>query len=161
MSYQKFHAILNNFDYAMLLTKNPGGKLHGRPMTIAEVQEGGDLLFATDVKSAKVEELTQDPQVAVTLQNDQQFLAISGQGLLINDKKMIREYFQPGWKAWFAEGADDPNIRLLKIAAERAEYWDYSAMQGLSFVFEAGKALLENEPVDLKEKVDHARLELS
>ncbi|MDX1570746.1 MAG: pyridoxamine 5'-phosphate oxidase family protein [Xanthomonadales bacterium] len=129
-------------------------------MTISDVQSGGDLVFATDVKSAKVEELTHDPQVAVTMQNDHQFLAISGQGMLINDKEKIQQHFQPGWRAWFAEGRDDPNIRLLKIAAERAEYWDYSEMQGLSFLFEAGKALIENDPVDLAKQVDHGRLRL-
>jgi general stress protein 26 len=30
-------------------------------------------------------------------------------------------------KAWFPGGPDDPNLQLLQVEVERAEYWDVKA----------------------------------
>ena len=31
---------------------------------------------------------------------------------------------EPALKAWFPKGVDEPDIALLKINADQAEYWD-------------------------------------
>ncbi len=36
----------------------------------------------------------------------------------------MEELWNPILKAWFPEGLDDPNICLLKVNVEQAEYWD-------------------------------------
>ncbi len=36
----------------------------------------------------------------------------------------MEELWNPILKAWFPKGLDDPNITLLKVSVESAEYWD-------------------------------------
>jgi general stress protein 26 len=36
----------------------------------------------------------------------------------------MEELWNPILKAWFPKGLDDPNIILLKVSVEAAEYWD-------------------------------------
>ncbi len=42
----------------------------------------------------------------------------------MRDRKKIEELWKPEFKMWFPEGKDDPEIALLKVSLEKAEYWD-------------------------------------
>ena len=44
---------------------------------------------------------------------------------------MIHEAWKPTFKIWFPEGADDPNIVLLHVKGEDAEYWDSAGVTAL------------------------------
>ena len=48
----------------------------------------------------------------------------SGTGTLVRDKKMAEELWNPMYKAWFPKGLDDPQLALLRVDVEEAEYWD-------------------------------------
>jgi general stress protein 26 len=56
----------------------------------------------------------------------QQYASLSGQAEVVRDRAKIDELWKPELKAWFPEGTDTPDIALLKVTAERAEYWDGS-----------------------------------
>src|SRR5215208_5457450 len=51
-------------------------------------------------------------------------MSISGKAQLVRDRKKIEELWKPEFKMWFPEGKDDPEIALLRISLEKAEYWD-------------------------------------
>ncbi len=34
------------------------------------------------------------------------------------------EDIRPVYKAWFPKGLEDPDLTLMKVTAEKAEYWD-------------------------------------
>jgi general stress protein 26 len=36
----------------------------------------------------------------------------------------MEELWSPLHRAWFPKGLDDPNIALLQVEVDRAEYWD-------------------------------------
>lgn len=42
----------------------------------------------------------------------------------MRDKSKIEELWLPELKAWFPKGVDTPDIALLKIKGQKAEYWD-------------------------------------
>jgi general stress protein 26 len=72
---------------------------------------------------------------------DNLFVSVAGTGQLVRDSNKIHEMWKPYYKAWFPKGADDPDLALLKINVEEAEYWDapsgkmavlYSIAKGLA-----------------------------
>src|SRR6056297_1218206 len=71
---KKLIDLVQDFDTAMLTTKNPEGRLDSRPMAIAECTDAGKLWFVTDARSGKVAEIQQDHEVAVTMQSRNQFV---------------------------------------------------------------------------------------
>ena len=75
---KKLIDILKDFDSAMLVTQRAEGTLRGRPMQIAELQEDGSIYFITALDSPKVDELTQKPEVAVTMQGKMKWASVSG-----------------------------------------------------------------------------------
>jgi general stress protein 26 len=66
---------------------------------------------------------------------------------IVTDRTKIEELWNPIHKAWFPKGVDDPNLVLLKISVEQAEYWDSPSstiVQVAGFV----KALVTGESAD-------------
>lgn len=156
---QEFHQVLTKFDTAMLVTRSKDQLPRARPMAIAAAQEDGDVWFATSVESPKVDEILGDDRVAVTFQSKQQFLSISGHAELVKDRAKIHELWREQWKVWFPNGKDDPEIVLIHLRAEEAEYWDQHGTKGMRYLFEAGKALLGGHKPGTRSD-QHAKLNL-
>ncbi|MBW4539196.1 MAG: pyridoxamine 5'-phosphate oxidase family protein [Myxacorys chilensis ATA2-1-KO14] len=127
---KKLRDLVKDIEYCMLTTVNPDGSLHSRPMaTNREIEENGDLWFFTYASSYKVDEVNQNHHVNVSFAapDKQTYVAMSGQAELIQDKQKIEELWVPDLKAWFPNGVNEPDIALLKVSVEKAEYWDSPA----------------------------------
>lgn len=152
--------ILEEFDTGMLVTRAANGDLRSRPMHLARADEDGTLYFPTDAESAKADEIHLEPEVNVAFQGEKQYLSLSGKASLHDDRKLIDELYSPAWKVWFPEGKDDPDLRILKVAARRGEYWDVTGTGRVRYLWEAGKALVQGEEMESAGPETHAKVEL-
>lgn len=111
---------------AMLTTVALDGSLHSRPMATQEQDFDGDLWFFTDKHSVKVDELEANNRVNVAFvsPDDNRYVSITGKAKLVLDQAKIDELYSPAIKAWFPDGKDDPNISLIHVDPDVAEYWD-------------------------------------
>ena len=118
--------LVKDLDIAMLSTRGTDGKFHSRPMAVSDAEFGGTLYFLTDVRSGKVHDLETDPETIVTFSDHkaQTYVAMRGRGSLTTDKTAIRDHWTDKAKAWFPGGVEDPDIALIAVAVEDAEYWD-------------------------------------
>ena len=150
---RKLREIVKAVDICMLTTLDEGGWLHSRPMSNnREVEFDGDLWFFTYGSSHKVDEVGRVPSVNASFADvdGQRYVSVSGLAEVVRDRAKIEELWRPHLKAWFPEGVDTPDIALLKLTAERAEYWDGSQ----SFVAHAVSlvsSLVTGEPAQLGE----------
>ena len=103
-------------------------------------------------------EIAELPKVNVSFADTdkQRYVSVSGTAQLVRDRAKIDELWRPEFKIWFPEGKDDPEVALLRISLEKAEYWDSPSSTigyALSFVSSlvTGKQpdLGENKKVDL------------
>ena len=146
---QKFQDLLTGFSHGMLITKTPAGELHARPMALAEIAGNGDLWFATARDSCKVDEIRADEHVCVTFQDGSHYVTVTGAAETVHDRAKIDQLWREAWKVWYPQGKDDPNLVLLKVKADTGEYWDNSSLEGLKYLFRAGKALVTGERVSI------------
>lgn len=154
----KLREIIKAVDICMLTTVDEEGGLHSRPMSNnRDVEFDGDLWFFTYGSSHKADEVGRVPQANASFADidGQLYASVSGRAEVVRDRAKIEELWKPQLKAWFPEGVDTPDIALLKVTAERAEYWDGSqslVAHAVGFV----TALLKGEPADLgeNEKLD-------
>ncbi len=156
----KLRDLVKDINYCMLTTLDSDGSLHSRPMaTNGEIEEDGDIWFFTQATSHKVEEIQHDQRVNVSFSapDKQTYVAMSGKAELVRDRQKIEQLWRPELKAWFPDETDDPDIALLKIKVEQAEYWDSPSgfvAKTLGFIKaattgeRAGSG--ENEKIDLK-----------
>ncbi len=124
---QKLARLIKGIDFGMLTTLDADGRLYSRPMSHnGNVEFDGDVWFFTYGDTPKVHEIENRPQVNVSFSSpkDQTYVSLAGRAELSRDKAKIKELWDPSLKAWFPDGLDTPDIALLKVSVEKAEYWD-------------------------------------
>ncbi len=116
--------LMKKIGFAMLVTRD-GEKLRARPMAAYIERDEGMIYFLTDARRHKDEEIARDPHVNLAFADagSQKYVSLTGMAAISNDRAKIRELFSTPAKAWW-DSADDPNIRILKITPDDAEFWD-------------------------------------
>lgn len=155
----KLAELIKDVRIAMLTTTRPDGRLVSRPLGTQEVEFDGDLWFVAGADSAKVAEIAANPYVNVSYASTSAntFVSVSGRAQVLDDRAKAAALWSPAMKLFFPGGKDDPNLRLIRVNAETAEYWDGPGPllgNALNFVLTAvtGNAtdLSENELIDLR-----------
>jgi general stress protein 26 len=150
---QRVREMVKDIDFCMLTTIDEEGDLHSRPMSAnGEIDPNGDLWFFTGVSSHKVSEVASSPKVNVSFADpkNQQYVSLTGVAKIVRDRKKIEELWKPEFKMWFPKGKDDPEIALLRISLEKAEYWD-SPSSTIGFALSFVSALVTGEQPDFGE----------
>jgi general stress protein 26 len=138
---EKIHQLLGYFDTAMLITHNEQGQPHARPMTLACVDANCDLWFFTGKDSVTAHEIAIDPKALVVCQDEHgRYLSLIGAAQLSSDPEKIHELWDESYSRWFSKGMDDPNLLLICVRTESAEYWDHVGAKGIKYVIEAARA---------------------
>ena len=97
-----------------------------RPAEARHERTGDVALTAWQASSLKVTEIEKLPKVNVSFADpdNQRYVSVSGSAQLVRDRAKIAELWKPEFKISFTEGKDDPEIALLRVSLEKAEYWD-------------------------------------
>ena len=147
---QKLREMVKEIDFCMLTTVDENGDLHSRPMSVNEqIDPNGDIWFFTGASSHKVSEIARQPKVNVSFADpdNQHYVSVSGTAQLVRDRKKIEELWKPEFKMWFPEGKDDPDVALLRVSLEKAEYWD-SPSSTIGFVLNFVSSLVTGKEAD-------------
>lgn len=116
--------LMKKIGICMLATVE-GGVMRCRPMGAFAKQDENTIYFLTDANRHKVDEIAANPQVCLAFADTggQKYVSVSGRASVSNDRAKIKELWSTPAKAWW-DSPDDPDIRVLKVAPEDAEYWD-------------------------------------
>lgn len=119
--------MIRDVEIAMLTTVAKDGTLHGRPMATNEIDADGSLWFFARRSAATAMESVSACRASVTYCDPTRnmYVTVSGSARLLNDRKKMSELWDPRLAAWFPKGIEDPEMRLLHVSMERAEYWDF------------------------------------
>lgn len=129
--HQKVLDLIKDIRVALLVTSDAGGHLRGRPMSAMSRPSDarafdGVLWFASRESTAKLDEIAQHPNVllAYSEPKDQNYVSVSGTAQVVRDPAKVRELWSEPARVWFPKGPDDPDIALIRVEIESAEYWD-------------------------------------
>ncbi len=122
----KVHALIKDIQFAMMGSIAPEGFIHARPMVAQHKEGDSDFWFFTDRHSEKIPEIRADPRVMLSYAepSSQTYVSVSGTASLVDDRRKIEELWSEPLRTWFPKGSDDPEIILIRVEAERAQYWD-------------------------------------
>jgi general stress protein 26 len=125
---EKLGALIKGVEMGMMTTVAADGSLHSRPMAYQHPEGAfdGTLYFFTSAGSGKVAEVTRDPRVNVSFSSPktQDYVSVSGTARLSRDAALLKQLWNPWLKAWFPDELADPELALLIMETEQAEYWD-------------------------------------
>ena len=120
--------LIKDIRFAMLTHRHPDGKLHSHPLTTQNrsLEPGAPLYFFVSGKTELGQRLLADGNVCVTYADHDKdiYVSVSGQAQINDDLAAKKRLFNALDKAWFPGGAEDPDLQLVELAIEDAEYWN-------------------------------------
>lgn len=131
----------------MMVTMDDQGRFRGRPMWAQQDEYDGVLWFFTREATPKAEEARQDDRVLLAYSDprNQNYVSIFGSAEVVRDREMQKRLWSEGMRTWFPKGAEDPEIALIKVTVEGAEYWDSPSSTAVH-AFGYLKAVTTGEP---------------
>ena len=135
----------------MLVTMSVG-KMRSRPMHAMPDRDAGYLWFITDQRGAKDEEIRAAPDVCLGFADtaSNTYLSMTGRAELLHDPAKARELWSTETQAWWPKGPTDPDVRVLRVIPESAEYWDARG-NSITVALKLVAARLSGQPPDLGE----------
>ena len=123
---KKLRKLIKGARVAMLTTVARDGTLRSRPMATLKAPFEGDVWFFTRATAPKADEIRDNDHVNVSFSDgdDNRYLSISGTASLVRDKERLEQLWSGRLKNWFPDGKKDPDLALLRVRVDRAEYWD-------------------------------------
>lgn len=146
---EKVREMVENIRIAMMTTVDEQSNLVSRPMAALQADEDGTIWFFTKRSSPKVDQIdNNDHRVNLSFASvsDADYVSISGKAQELDDRAKIDELWNPQAKAWFPNGKDDPELVLLKVHTDMAEYWSASDSKMVRFLQQATAAITGNPP---------------
>ena len=135
-----------------MLTTVASGRLRSRPMHAVPDQDQGCLWFITDQRGAKDEEIQAAPEVCLAFADTRSntYLSMTGRAEMLRDSSKARDLWSAEAQAWWPKGPADPDVRLLHVIPENAEYWDTRGNSSV-VTLKLAAARLSGNPPDLGE----------
>jgi general stress protein 26 len=127
--------VLAGLEVGMLCSEDENGTLRARPRMTLEMDSEGRLWFFTDLSTRKVGEMDQHRKVNLSYSDvsRQVYASICGRVRMLRDPERARALWTQRLRPWFPSGLEDPDLGVLEVTVEEAQYWDVptSRMQRL------------------------------
>ena len=148
----RFRDLIKDIRFAMLTTRQADGALRSRPMTTQSDPDDPDgrdpcLWFFASRSGEAVDDLQRDPMVNVGYADPgrDSYVSVSGRASVVEDDGRKKRLWSKMTQAWFPGGPEDPDVALIRVQIEQAEYWDVKESK-VTQLFKMAKANLTKEP---------------
>lgn len=116
--------IMRSDRFCMMTSVGEQGRLHSHPMTPQEVTDAGDAWFFIDRTSEQAANVEAEKRVNLAFSDGSTWLSVAGHGALVDDRQKVKDLWNSMVEAWFPDGPESPDLALLQVESDSAEYWD-------------------------------------
>jgi general stress protein 26 len=120
--------IIKDIRFGMLTHRHVDGTLHAHPVTTMnrKIDERWLLYFFIGRDTELGQRLQRDGAVNVSYVDHQKdrYVSVAGRARASDDTDTKHRLFNALTKAWFPGGWQDPNLELLEVRVQHAEYWN-------------------------------------
>ncbi|ALQ29485.1 pyridoxamine 5'-phosphate oxidase family protein [Glutamicibacter soli] len=120
---EKVVKIIEDIKVGMLTTRS-GENLLSRPLTAVQVTDDGDLWFFIATESEIAQEVAKDRNINISFSDKTSWVSVRGIAEIVRDVGKKEELWNPAVEAFARGGAKSPNVALLHVSSESAEYWE-------------------------------------
>ena len=145
--------LIQDIRFAMFTTRHSNGHLHSRPMTTqnTSLSEDSILWFFMSRKSEPVHDIAADSVVNLVYADPDEdtYVSISGTAEVVEDQGKKEQLWTAMAKAWFPGGTTDPDLALVQVRIEHANYWDIEESRIVQLFHMARAAVTGTPPTQL------------
>jgi general stress protein 26 len=133
--------MIQDIKYGMFTARGSDGHLHSRPMTTLNDQRNGVLWFFMSKSSEPAVDIAQQAGVNVSYADPghDNYVSIAGSARIVEDPAKKKALWSPLAQAWFSGGVGDPDLALVAVTIEHAEFWDVETNRAVK-LYEIAKA---------------------
>ena len=153
----KLWDLIKDIRFAMFTTRHADGHLHSRPMTTqnSKLDEDTSLWFFMPRNGEPIADLTADPVVNIVYADpgEDSYVSVSGTAAVVEDMAKKEQLWSKITDAWFPGGVSDPNLALVRVRIDHANYWDVDESKVVQ-LFLMAKSVLTGKPPRLGEHAE-------
>ncbi len=145
----KIAELTRDIKFTMVTFVSHEGHLHSAPMTTQESDFDGTVWFIGAKDSDLVRSIPTNSQVNLSYSDtsNHNYVSVNGTAELVTDRAKLDELWSDGYKAFFEQGKEDPNIQLIKVTGNGAQYWEGAGR--VVSVIKMAKAAITGQQADL------------
>ena len=123
---RKLSELLRGIKVAMLTSSDNQGQLSTRPVASPTLDAEGILWFFTRAEASALDNTHTLRQISLSYTNlkENRYISVIGISEVADDRAKAEELWSVANRAWFPRGLSDPDLRLMRVLVERAEFWD-------------------------------------
>src|SRR4051812_19084466 len=152
--HKRLWELVKHMRFGMLTHRHANGSLHAHPLTTQNKSLEPDMLlyFFVSKQTELGQRITADGNVQVSYGDPAKdtYVSITGQASVNDDMRLKQHLFNALAKAWFPGGASDPDLELVQVRIQQAEYWDIKESKTTQ-LFKMAKAAVTGEKPDMGE----------
>lgn len=132
-----------------MMTTLTDGVMRSRPAACVQMDRRAELWFFTLAPADKAGSGAQRVNLGFVDTANEDYVSLSGTATIVRDRELVRKLWTEDQTVWFPKGCDDPDLALLRVDVEEAEYWDRPSRAQVG-AFGLVKAIVDETP-DLAE----------
>ncbi|MGO1183588.1 MAG: pyridoxamine 5'-phosphate oxidase family protein [Micrococcaceae bacterium] len=115
--------VMRSERFVMLSTATREGKIVSHPMAPQQVTDEAEVWFIIGRESDQSQAIRANPQVNLAFAEAGSWLSLAGTAEFVDDQAKIDELWTEQAGAYFEQGRQDPNVTLLKVTGDSAQFW--------------------------------------
>ncbi|MBP7566680.1 MAG: pyridoxamine 5'-phosphate oxidase family protein [Burkholderiaceae bacterium] len=141
--------LIKDIRFGMFTHRHTDGRLHSHPLTTQNksVDDDGVLYFFVSRSGEVAQRLRADGLVNIAYADPgaDSYVSITGTARDSQDHAKIDELWTKAAEAWFPGGPTDPDLQLVEVQIEEAEYWNVTDSKMVQ-LFKMAKAVVTGKP---------------
>lgn len=143
--------MIKDIRFAMFTTRHiENGHLHARPMTTqnSKLDEAGSLWFFMGRDNDAVTDIQREALVNVAYADpdSDRYVSVSGEAEVVEDPAKKEALWNRAAEAWFPGGPTDPNLALVRVTIDHANYWNVKESK-VTQLYKMARAVTTGKPV--------------
>jgi general stress protein 26 len=123
LSREQVLEIMRGEQILMLSTATKEGKIVSHPMTAQAVDDDAVAWFFIGLQGDQADAIRENPQVNLAFAETGSWLSVAGTAEFVDDRAKVEKLWDGQVSSYFDGGKDDPNLGLLKVVPESAQFW--------------------------------------
>lgn len=148
-NHDKLWDLIKDIKFGMFTHRHPEGGLHSHPLTTQnkELDENATIYYFVPRSGEVAQRVQSDPKVNISYAHPgkDSYVSISGTASVSQDRAIIDRLWSKMAEAWFPKGPSDPDLALLAVRIDEAEYWDVTDSK-MTQLFKMAKASMTGKP---------------